>query len=324
MSADRTSGQPNEKVPSVLYKYATIETARIILTRNAVLWKSPLRFNDPFDGQCDLLWHLRTPEYLARIRRLYVSAVLGEAAVPANMPVDARKGLAIRQARFATGSLAERRHLAELEAAAIYTAEGCAPRLDRLGVLDLQRRMRLFCLSEVNHSILMWSHYASQHCGVVIGFATDILVDAWGPVSRIQYPEGEEVPTIWTADEWAETTVFEVPRLATEEDGKKLVLTKASDWKYEREWRFVGNEPDLSAPGDEKERPLPKGSICSITLGCRTDRYRGEEIVALAIPLSHSRSLEVKCLERHPSKFALRESSRGMFEKRFDASPMHT
>ena len=35
--------------------------------------------------------------------------------------------------------------------------------------------MRVFCLSELDDSVLMWSHYADQHQGVVLGFDTEAM-----------------------------------------------------------------------------------------------------------------------------------------------------
>ncbi len=68
--------------PKILYKYTTVETARIILSTGKLRFQSPLRYNDPFDSQWDLLWPAFTPDARQYERELHREALLNPAAWP--------------------------------------------------------------------------------------------------------------------------------------------------------------------------------------------------------------------------------------------------
>lgn len=82
----------------------------------------------------------------------------------------------------------------------------------------------------------MWSHYADNHRGICLEFdtANPLFSEALGVVYCSEYPR-------WLP--------HEMERIAFE-----MLLTKAEDWKYEREFRIIGGmnmEKDpLNVDGD--------------------------------------------------------------------------
>ena len=101
---------------------------------------------------------------------------------------------------------------------------------------------RVFCVSEVHDNVVMWSHYAEVHAGVVFKLRCldelDNSLLAAMPVEYteqfLRWPSAESYATHLTGEAPIERLVW---RLAT---------TKHSHWAYESEWRVhipLLNEP---------------------------------------------------------------------------------
>jgi len=90
------------------------------------------------------------------------------------------------------------------------------------------------CFTERHDELLMWSHYADGHRGICLSFATDSL-----PFSRaLQVKYSREVPRM--------RAVSVITQGVDEALVDALILTKAEQWSYEREWRLVvkgGSQP---------------------------------------------------------------------------------
>jgi hypothetical protein len=116
--------------------------------------------------------------------------------------------------------------------------------VDRCGVLSLSERC---------DDILMWSHYGAGHTGVCVEFRAENDIAFIGAAQRVVYAD----------------TYTELPLLR---DGhcqaERVVLTKSSHWKYEREWRvvLVSSEEFGPRPGD-KYYQLPAHALTGIIFG---------------------------------------------------------
>lgn len=149
---------------------------------------------------------------------------------------------------------------------------------------DVIRQVGVFCLSEVNDSILMWSHYANEHKGICIGFDTgkSMFQLAW----QVEYQE--EFPIIIR------------PRDNEEISLNKSLLTKAACWSYEKEWRIIkrtvtemernhsrlrsGNlsEEDMHQLINQKGPgyySFAKEAITEIYLGARIEKKNREHVI---------------------------------------------
>jgi hypothetical protein len=95
------------------------------------------------------------------------------------------------------------------------------------------KMVRVASFSEQKNSILMWSHYAAQHKGIVIGYDIDCF-SSIRPVPAfllpVKYPSKRlEMPL------FLDNTRDMLARLAT---------TKFLDWSYEHEWRSILMDSD--------------------------------------------------------------------------------
>jgi hypothetical protein len=93
-------------------------------------------------------------------------------------------------------------------------------------VQRLSRESSVFCVSEQRDDILMFAHYANGHkgCCLEFDFTTDALLRRAEQVAYQQnYPD------------------LNYFRLHGDEKemGRRLILTKASRWQYEKEWRAI-------------------------------------------------------------------------------------
>ncbi|HMO04827.1 MAG TPA: DUF2971 domain-containing protein [Kiritimatiellia bacterium] len=107
------------------------------------------------------------------------------------------------------------------------------------------------CFSTDPKNILMWSHYAASHTGMVIGF------DFRRPVfytKRLSGPYRVDYTKDRPAVKWSVTQ----PWGFTPQNHSEAVLTKAHSWKYEKEWRC------LFAIRNHKRKRLENGTAAHL------------------------------------------------------------
>lgn len=103
------------------------------------------------------------------------------------------------------------------------------------GMNDLYNfNIGVLSLSEVSNSILMWSHYTANHKGFVIGFnsSKDIIStnNSTSKPNKVIYSKNR--PHIPLFEER-----FPVEQNYICNWYMNFILTKSTEWKYEREWR---------------------------------------------------------------------------------------
>lgn len=164
------------------------------------------------------------------------------------------------------------------------------------------RNMRIFCASEIYDDLLMWSHYAEQHSGAVIGIRhvdhPEAMLDGVMPV-RYQ----TTIPMVAeTAEDWADQ-LFGTKTLEVGQLFDRLVLTKSNQWHYEREWRCVAGDPsERSTEGLFEFRPFREGEIASVYLGCRISDEHRSQISQAAQAI---RDVKIYQARRTPGEFSL-------------------
>ncbi|MGR5136237.1 DUF2971 domain-containing protein [Vibrio jasicida] len=107
-----------------------------------------------------------------------------------------------------------------------------------IGVTGVMSQLGVVSLTESKDNLLMWSHYADSHKGIVIEFeinmsnpydlfllSDDISITSNATFDRVQYKK-----TRWL-DEQCDTGYHDVL--------KHYILTKSDEWIYEKEHRFV-------------------------------------------------------------------------------------
>ena len=221
---------PNISPPSVLYKYRDWNNPyhRNILQNKEIYFPKPSEFNDPFDGNIPIRWDKLSYEDCLNknIELIKIS----------NRNLDAKslKSHAIR--------ITEAKSLWHPDMLQKETKEE---------IMKWDALIGLFSLSEVPNTILMWSHYSSNHTGFVVGLDTKLPQDNYDfdYLKPIKYQI--EYPMISGNDNNSDR--FE-----------KKFFCKSELWNYEQEWRISKNHIK-----NRIIKLLPETISCVI-IGCYT------------------------------------------------------
>ena len=120
------------------------------------------------------------------------------------------------------------------------------------------------CFSKTYDNILMWSHYAAQHKGIVVGFETTNL--------------SELHPVIYST----ERCKIPLSSVCNEEARKQSMIdvmtTKEACWHYEDEWRMVHKLPSIS-PNGLYLLPFDSNCIKEVYIGIRTEEKERQKLI---------------------------------------------
>ena len=91
------------------------------------------------------------------------------------------------------------------------------------------------CFSTVVDNPILWSHYGDQHRGICIGYGLD----------RVPKPILHKV--VYGGSRTVKTSLVARALLENDPDarnllGRDVLLRKVPSWRYEREWRLLGNK----------------------------------------------------------------------------------
>jgi len=148
-------------------------------------------------------------------------------------------------------------------------------------------KLRIYCLTADPCSTLMWSHYAENHQGICLEFRTDNNVLFGYCAQEVLYCS--EYPK-WVPQDLSENAT-------------KMILTKAKDWYYEKEFRLiaaseVGETSPLKLHGDHLR--IPPDALEAVIVGCQGDYEAVRKTVN-----EHAPGLPVKRAVRTPNHYSL-------------------
>ncbi len=226
-----------QSIPRRLFKYRAFNnlTLDMIIADN-LYYADPGTFNDPLDTRPSLNADLPAPD-LERALRLLV-----EQRVSAEMTAAAKtiryKGPKTLDHIGRLSRLQADQVIAEISYnAADPSYEVDDPHQFLLGhylekELLLQYEKGIVSLAERANCPLMWSHYADQHHGVCIGYSAPS--DVRDDLHKVRYGgkrlvDASKVLAMVDGDKQARRQVDEA-----------VLLRKAASWRYEQEWRLIG------------------------------------------------------------------------------------
>ena len=147
----------------------------------------------------------------------------------------------------------------------------------------------VFCsFSQKANDILMWSHYAEEHTGIVIGFDSscfDRLYKVFYSDKRVRLP-------------LSSTVSGEVMKSFAE----KVMTTKSSQWQYEEEWRRIISSNDVEKNGNLLLKSFPMKSVLSVYFGCRMSDAHKLQLQSIISRYPNPRVMQAKL---HQRDFAL-------------------
>lgn len=263
------------------YKYTDIETARLILQNKTWRWSSPSQFNDPFDVQNTLCFDCKEDVFRETLCKEIEEIVLAKKQVNFKYIEGIGEAIVVLRDKYLSQN---------------YTKEDAIDiikiMVNQLGNLREKFRgqyfqwwqkkipyLRVFCVSEVKDSILMWSHYADYHKGVV--FKLKVLPDkdiTLCDAGRVIYDKNPFM--LFTTQEWIDDFIG-IDELNPKKLGDKYMYHKNKIWDYEKEWR-VRIEVTEKAKQEFIDFDVYPEEIEAVYFGCRTVDKNRTEIIKLA------------------------------------------
>jgi hypothetical protein len=235
-----------------LFKYVKAKTAITILENRALQWSTVDAFNDPFEFKRPFAYSVKWDEMTEVALHQYARIL----TPPTKFQLLAQqwKEDTVRDA----GNWRE-----------------------------MKKAHLVLCLSAVHNHILMWSHYADNHRGAVLGFRPTIQLGGttrFATTTLFARPVAYslEVPIAATLEEYVGYLTGEKAKPDASEAFEKSAYIKSSVWAYENEWRVL----EKKRTGDEGPfayREFHPQELDSVFLGCRMlpgDRKRIIDLVA--------------------------------------------
>lgn len=199
---------------------------------------------------------------------------------------------------------------------------------------EISARFRVLCLSRSASSVLMWSHYTNTHSGIVIGietsdqdFRTGLKTEGYEviyepdrfrirlPLAYYQRPCVERYdsagnilnnPNENVVSDAGLLIPFGHYRKQLEDVYMTALTTKAADWHYEDETRFIydlqKNSKHLNHENGRCFVSVPASALREIIIGFRSDYKLVQEIVKL-YKEGRIGSPKLSYSECHPSQY---------------------
>lgn len=213
--------------PASIYKYYSDSPRNLENVKNNKMWySSPIHFNDVFD--CEITTDEK--KLFESILKMCPSVQNVRVGSPIwkNLRAEARKSTKKMQDLF----------------------------------VSMRSGIGVSCLSESDDSLLMWAHYASNHCGMCVEY--ELL-----EINR--QLKFTPVPIIYSE----ERICFNSFNTSTVElDTMKLFLesltTKSPEWSYEKEWRIIREDSACGEQWNSEKNGALLSMVrpSSIILGC--------------------------------------------------------
>jgi len=215
------------------FKYYTPDAAILTLENGSRKWSSPMLSNDPFDNQFDLDFLDPNEELAAQSLEKLVTALTASEPISSNQ-FGSLTAIAefIHQIHEDNPEIGYTEDdvacLKNIMLEITKDIKRIAPEVSN-EIRSLLSDTRILCVSERNDSVLMWSHYAENHTGVVIKFLALEKIDSPLILAQpVRY--SREMPQLSYG-------FLMDSKLGSKAIVDTLILSKSDDWAYEKEWR---------------------------------------------------------------------------------------
>lgn len=263
------------------FKYTSASTALKILKNRSFRYSSPLEFNDPFDVQTEISFDFGIDE----LPKIVMAEIKNIVQSPHQCPIKSDNEWS--KAILLLREKVQKHGYKQQEVESLFL-----PFLEFLKTIiaDIRGqynrtwqsfvpRLRVFSVSTVKDEILMWSHYAKNHTGVVFKLAVlpelDNPLCAAGPIIYKKTP-----PVFFKIEDWI-TELVGIKEIDHEKLYWEYAYTKSEIWAYEQEWRVWDLLPEAK-PELFSDYPIYPQELSAIYFGCKTEKEAKKEIISLA------------------------------------------
>ncbi len=224
----------------LLYKYRKWnQNTRDIIANNQLHFSTPREFNDPFDCRIRQTVEGTYEQFRERFQQSrsdFIESWRREIAPASEQEIEEEIERRLKE------------H---------YNNPYFQRRISDYDIAMVQNNLGVCCFSSKKDSTLMWSHYADSHKGICLEFEGGGRF--FGAALPVHYRL--DIPSI----------NFFAP---VEDRLQACVLTKASDWAYEEEYRMI-------LPMVRGNVEYPKELLKGVIFGCKMSREDKDEVVGV-------------------------------------------
>lgn len=243
------------------YKYVSSETLEKILTNKTILFNNPVNFNDPFDCCFPGLSH----SYKSKIKKVIKKEIKHNKYIPKKISILDK----------------------EIDHLASEITEELKKLLNDLkkdwdGIIS---EFKILCLTNDESNLLLWSHYADSHKGVVLGLNIDENI--MKPCKVKYHTHDKRIETI------SKQLISELIKIGLRNEFNNqnikinenqlseiflntlfnYLFIKRNEWNYEKELRIVLRNDDKLLTNDSI--PLESKLLKKVVYGIR---FKNEEL----------------------------------------------
>ncbi|MDN3699207.1 DUF2971 domain-containing protein [Vibrio cortegadensis] len=257
-----------ENSPENYYKYMNQNTLRLLLKNKSIKFTDPLKFNDPMDST--------VPELKLNTKRLKDTMM---SVVSKDFPE-----LSDYQSEINNRLSVDERHWGNEIKAISDELLNSWP--------DIISTFRILSLTTKPDNLLMWSHYADEHRGVVVKFKKN---PSFGSPKKVNYKNGHQ--SLNNAFNYMASMVVKLEAQngftdihsdkfsdATLNIMLRYFFMKMSEWSYENEYRIVYHESNTKVRKIHNNLDLVEvneNDIESIIIGSSVSPLRAKRLTKL-------------------------------------------
>ncbi len=270
------------------FKYVTEDSAIKILESSHIKFSSPAELNDPFDMSIDSIFAYDPIEQLHEMEQAFGAFLFGNS----HIELDDKPEYGIKEkTKLIQETIAS---LSESKRNEMYSHfqnhRNTSYDVNRLQnthkevLEEIQLQFAsdaIFCASLDPSNLLLWSHYANQHSGVVLEFKPNIDKDSIFTLLRnVQYSNKRPVLYESPSD-------FVYKALGARKNDvirkylNECTFTKSPEWEYEKEVR-VSIAAFLPKNCKYKLLRFHEDELVGLYFGCRTNVDAKEKLLKLA------------------------------------------
>jgi hypothetical protein len=262
-----------KKSPHSFFKYYSPDTTKAVLKSGRLKWSSPKLFNDPFDSQIDMILDVTEKDLADEIFRSFQADLASATTIQKYTPRMNAIINFLHQVYLQSGIEHTEEELDYLREGALEGARNAIASFPKVNneIKELNRDMSIFCASEVQDSIEMWSYYAQDHSGMVLEFLPFIGNSPFSVAQPVKYLS--KIPRLSSAEL---VNSAKLAKLTID----RITLTKSLGWRHEKEWRIVSSMRDKSKSFELL--PFNRNELGSIILGVKSSSSDRAEVIELA------------------------------------------
>lgn len=264
---------------SHFFKYSSFHTAMLVIKSRGFRWSTPIKFNDPFDNQVGFVLD-SNPDVFANALTAFIERLVFSDIAPTIAPTS-KLSKFILNLYSIREKLPREKFLQDLHEGSRKCARQIGANLIKANrtISEYLCHSQVLCVSELHDNVVMWSHYAEQHRGVVFKLGCiDEIGNALFGARKVAYTD--DFPIFPSDDEFIKHLTGE-KKFDFASMCMNLAFTKHTHWAYEREWRVV-RFMDMGEPAPREGYaiyPEDPRVFEAVYLGCRMEDKEAARIV---------------------------------------------